>query len=263
MRQRLGSREVGPLPSFCTLHFPFSFSVQCTLAILVICSVPAAILAAEAPESLWPVEDATLRFRIEKDDTYPQVPDVYLSDLQAVKGPSDLKKPKTKGQWAGTYYRLNGKFYKEGIAVSAPATVIYKSQKEYGHFVALVGVSDRADPNASVRFEVWADKRRLFKSELLTKQMPPSEINVRIPSGTKELKLETKSANMKGQRANWINAGFLLRGRNPEVGAVALYTPGYDPTDFRAVVFSSMGDRVNSRLLWTRQGEPMEIIFDS
>ncbi|MFQ6034225.1 MAG: NPCBM/NEW2 domain-containing protein [Sedimentisphaerales bacterium] len=211
----------------------------------------------------WPVEDAMLRFRIEKDDTYPQVPDVYLSELPAVKGPSDLKKPQAKGKWAGRYYRLNGKVYKKGIAVSAPATVVYKPQKEYGRFVALVGISDRADPNASVSFEVWADRRRLYKSQLLTRQMPPAEINVRIPSAAKELKLETKSTNLKGRRANWINAGFLLRGKNPEVGAVALYTPGYDPTDFRTVVFSSMGDRVDSRLLWTRQGEPMEIIFDS
>ena len=120
---------------------------------------------------LWHVENATLRFRIEKDDAYSQVPDIFLSDLQAVKGPSDLKKPKNKGQWDGRYYRLNRKVYKKGITVSAPATVVYESQKEYGHFVALVGVSDRAEPNVSVSFEVWADKRRLFKSQFLTRQI--------------------------------------------------------------------------------------------
>ncbi len=213
---------------------------------------------------VWHFEDATLRFRIEKDDTYPQIPDICLSDLQAVKGPSDLKKPKAEGRWDGRYYRLNKKVYKKGIAISAPATVVYKSQKEYGRFVALVGVSDRADPNATAGFEIWADRRRLFKSELLTKQMQPIEINVRIPSGSKEIKLETNSPNMKGRRlVNCAGAGFLLRGENPDVSAVALYTPGYDPTDFRALVFSSMGDRINSRLLWTWHGEPMEILFDS
>jgi len=153
-----------------------------TVALLTASYCPA---AASDKSYLWPVEDAMLRFRIEKDDTYSQVPDVYLSSLEAVKGPSDLKKPKTKGRWPGTYYRLNRKVYKEGIRVSAPGTVIYKHQKEYGHFVAFAGISDRADPNASISFEVWADKRRLFKSDLLTKQMPPAEINVRIPSGTK------------------------------------------------------------------------------
>ena len=220
--------------------------------------------AAEIGRSVsWDVEDATLRFRIEKDHGYAQVPDVHVSDLQATKGPSDLKKSKPKGQWAGTYYRVNGKVYKKGIAVSSATTVVYKNQKEYGRFVALAGVNDRADPNASVSFEVYADKRRLYKSRPLTKQMPPIEINVGILSGSKELKLVTTGSNMRGRRANWVNAGFLLKRKNPKVSYAKIYTAGYNPTDFEAVVFTSMGKRVDSRLLWTRQGEPMEILFDS
>jgi len=211
----------------------------------------------------WDVEDATLRFRIDKDHNYAQVPDVYVSDLKATKGPSDLKKSKTKGQWAGTYHRVNGKVYKKGIAVSSATTVVYKNQKEYGRFVALAGVNDRADPNASVSFEVYADKRRLYKSRPLTKQMPPIEINVGILSGSKELKLVTTGSNMRGRRAHWVNAGFLLKRKNPKVSYAKIYTAGYAPTDFEAVVFTSMGKRVDSRLLWTRQGEPMEILFDS
>ncbi len=211
----------------------------------------------------WDVEDATLRFRIEKDHSYAQVPDVYVSDLKATKGPSDLKKSKTKGQWAGTYHRVNGKVYKKGIAVSLATTVVYKNQKEYGRFVALAGVNDRADPNASVSFEVYADKRRLYKSRPLTKQMPPVEINVGILSGSKELKLVTTGSNMRGRRAHWVNAGFLLKRKNPKVSYAKIYTAGYDPTDFEAVVFTSMGKRVDSQLLWTRRGEPMEILFDS
>jgi tetratricopeptide (TPR) repeat protein len=211
----------------------------------------------------WDIEDATLRFRIEKDHSYAQLPDVHVSDLQATKGPSDLKESRTKGQWAGTYYRVNEQVYKKAIAVSSAATVVYKNQKEYGRFVALAGVDDRADPNASVSFEVYADERRLYKSRPLTKQMPPVEINVRIPSGSKELKLVTTGSNMQGRRANWVNAGFLLKGKNPNVSYVKIYTPGYDPSDFEAVVFTSNGKRVNSQLLWAGHGEPMEILFNS
>jgi len=211
----------------------------------------------------WDVEDATLRFRIEKDYSYAQLPDVYVSDLQATKGPSDLKEAKTNRQWAGTYYRVNEQVYKKAIAVSSAATVVYKNQKEYGRFVALAGVDDRADPNASVSFEVYADERRLYKSRPLTKQMQPVEINVRIPSASKELKLVTTGSNMQGRRAYWVNAGFLLKGRNPNVSYVKIYTPGYDPGDFEAIVFTSKGKRVNSELLWTGRGEPMEILFDS
>jgi len=211
----------------------------------------------------WDVEDATLRFRIEKDYSYAQPPDVYVSDLQATKGPSDLKQAKTDKQWAGTYYRVNEQVYKKAIAVSSAATVVYKNQKEYGRFVALAGINDRADPNASVSFEVYADERRLYKSMPLTKQMPPVEINVRLPSASKELKLVTTGSNMQGRQANWVNAGFLLKGKNPNVSYVKIYTPGYDPSDFEAVVFASKGKRVSSQLLWTGQGEPMEILFDS
>lgn len=236
----------------------FLFAVA---AALLLCS---SSWATEIGRSVpWDVKNATLRFRIDKDHNYAQVPDVFISDLKATKGPSDLKQSKTKGQWGGTYHRVNGKVYKKGIAVSSATTVVYKNQKEYGRFVALAGINDRADPNASVSFEVYADKRRLYKSRPLTKQMPPIEINVGVLSGSKELKLVTTGSNMRGRRAHWINAGFLLKRKNPKVSYAKIYTAGYDPTDFEAIVFTSMGKRVDSRLLWTRQGEPMEILFDS
>jgi len=237
--------------------------VLCAVAVAsLICSISR---ASEIGRSVsWDVEDATLRFRIEKDHTYPQVPDVHLSDLKAEKGSSSVRKSKTNGQWAGRYYELNGKLYKGGIAISAPANAVYKYQKEFGRFVALAGVSDRADPNASASFEVYADWRELYKSGLLTKQMPPVEINLQIPPGTKQLKLLTDGSNMNNHRwANWVNAGFLLKGKNPKVSYVKVYTPGYDPTDFEAAVFTSTGRQVGSQLLWTKQGEPMEILFDN
>jgi len=229
---------------------------------LLICGIGS---AADAGRSVpWHLEDAAFRFRIEKDPAYSQVPDVHLSDL---------KKSEDKRQWSGTYYRLNGKVYKKGITMSCPAKVTYKHQKQHGRFVALAGLNDRADSDMSVSFEVYADKRRLYKSEPLTKHMPPLEINVRIPSTAKEVKLATTGSDMKGRRrASLVNAGFLLRGKNPDVSYVRLYTPGSDARDFEAVVFTSIGQRVPSRLFGApasnkrgqaRQGEPMEILFDN
>jgi hypothetical protein len=212
----------------------------------------------------WHVKEAELRFRIEQDPHHAGVPDVCLSELKADKGPSDLRRPKAEGKWSGKYCRLSGKLYKEGVTISAPTTVVYKNQQEYGRFVALIGVSDRADSDASVRFEVWADRRRLYESGPLTKLTQPTPINVRIPSGSEELKLVTDGTNVKNRRwAIWVNAGLLLKGENRDVSCVEVYTPGYDPTDLYALVFTSAGERVNSRVLSAWQGGPMEILFDS
>jgi len=227
----------------------------------------------------WHLEEAELRFRIEKDPDYSQIPDVHLSDLEK------------KREWTGTYYNLNGKVYKKGIAMSAPATVTYKHEKEHGHFVALAGLADRASSEAQVTFEIYADnlpykKKRLYRSVPVTKQSSPVEINVRVPSAAKELAIVTTDSNIKGhQWANLVNAGYLLRGENPEVSYVKLHTPGYDARDFEAVVFTTIGQRVPSRLLLTKRdescpseprintdfhgyrkggvGEPMEILFDN
>ena len=200
----------------------------------------------------WHLEDAAFRFRIEKDPAHSQIPDVHLSDLNK------------KKKWTGTYYRLNGKVYKKGINMSCPGEVTCKHEKQHRRFVALAGLNDRADSDMFVSFEIYADKRRVYRSEPLTKHMPPLEINVGVPSTAKQVKLVTTGSDMKGnRRASLVNAGYLLRGKNPEVSYVKLYTPGFDARDFEAVVFTSIGQRVPSRLFWTGADEPMEILFDN
>ena len=217
---------------------------------LLICGIGS---AAETGRSVsWHLEDAAFRFRIEKDPAYSQIPDVHLSDL------------KKKRKWAGSYYRLNGKVYKKGITMSCPGEASYKHEKQHRRFVALAGLNDRADSDMSVSFEVYADKRRLYRSGPLTKHMPPIEINVGVPTTAKQIKLVTTGSDMKGRRwASLVNAGFLLRGKNPDVSFARLYTPGFDARDFEAVVFTTIGQRVPSRLFWTQQDEPMEILFDN
>ena len=225
----------------------------------LLCAAAAALLicgtssAAETGRSVpWHLEDAALRFRIEKDPAYSQIPDVHLSDL------------KKKRNWTGSYYRLNGKVYKKGINMTCPGEVTYKHEKQHRRFVALAGLNDRADSDMSVSFEVYADKRRLYKSEPLTKHMPPVVINVGVPTTAKEVKIVTTGSDTKGRWwASLVNAGFLLRGKNPDVSFARLYTPGSDARDFEAVVFTTIGQRVPSRLFWTQQDEPMEILFDN
>ena len=203
----------------------------------------------------WHLDDAAFRIRIEKDPAYSQAPDVHLSDS---------RKSEDKRQWNGSYYRLNGKVYKKGITMSCPGKATYKHKKECRRFVALAGLSDRADPNISVRLEVYADKRRIYKSEPMTKYMLSIEINVGLPSTAKEIKLATTGSDMKGKRRlSLVDAGFLLRGENPEVSYAKLYMPGCDARDFEPVIFTSIGQQVPSRIFQAQQDEPMEILFDN
>ena len=212
--------------------------------------------AAENGRSVpWHLEDAAFRIRIEKDPAYSQAPDVHLSDS---------RKSEDKRQWNGSYFRLNGKVYKKGITMSCPGNATYKHQKEYRRFVALAGLSDKADPNMSVRLEIFADKRRIYRSEPITKYMLPIEINVGLPSTAKEIKLATTGSDMKGKRwLSLVDAGFLVRGENPDVSYVKLYMPGYDARDYESVVFTSIGQQVPSRIFQAQEDEPMEILFDN
>ena len=226
----------------------------CAAAIvLLVCD---AGLASQNGRSVpWHLDSAAFRIRIEKDSAYSQAPDVHLSDS---------KKSKDKRQWNGSYYRLNGKVYKKGITLSCPGKATYKHKKEYRRFVALAGLSSRADPNMSVRLDVFADKRRIYKSEPITKYMQPIEINVGLPSTAKEIKLATTGTDMKGKRRlSLVDAGFLLRGGNPEVSYAKLYMPGYDARDYESVVFTTIGQEVPSRIFQAQQDEPMEILFDN
>jgi len=228
----------------------------------LLCAVAMTILvcnisrSAEDSRSVpWHLEDAKFRIRIEKDPAYAQVPDVHLSDS---------RKSEDKRQWSGSYYRLNGKVYKKGITMSCPGKATYKHKKEYRRFVALAGLSDRADPNMSVRVNIFADKRRIYRSEPITKYMLPIEINVGLPSTAKNIKLETTGTDMKGKRRlSLVDAGFLLRGENPEVSYAKLYMPGYDARDFEPVIFTSIGQQVPCRIFQAKQDGLMEILFDN
>jgi len=221
--------------------------------VLLVCDIG---LASQNGRSVpWHIEDAAFRIRIDKDPAYSQAPDVHLSDS---------RKSEDKRQWNGSYYRLNGKVYKKGITMSCPGKATYKHQKEYRRFVALAGLSSRADPNMSVRLDVFADKRRIYRSEPITKYMQPIEINVGLPSTAKNIKLETTGTNVNSQgRLRLVDAGFLLRGGNPEVSYAKLYMPGYDARDYEPVVYTSIGQEVPSRIFQTQEDEPMEILFDN
>jgi len=232
----------------------------CTL-IIVFLSVN---VRAQETSNSWHVKNAKLRFRIEKDYTKSLVPNVSLLDIMPDRKSAGLKKWIEKNRGVDRH-RINGKLCQNFLPSFGSTPIVYNLHKDFIHFVAKAGIVDRADPNAAISFEVYADKRLLFRSGPLTKQRPQVEINVGIPVQSKQLKLVTKAPDNQYFRwARWIDPGFMLRGKYPEVSSVRIYTAGYNPEDFVPEVFAtSSGSRVNSEILTVRQGEPMDILFDS
>ena len=233
--------------------------------VLVILSIAASVIAQEpASTSGWHEKDAGLRFRIEKDYSHSLIPDVSLLDIPPDKKSENVKEWIDKNRWIKRY-QINGKLCQNILPSFGSSYITYNLNRDYIHFVARAGIVDGADPNTSVTFEVYADKRLIFRAGPLTPQKPLAEINTAIPTNSKQLRLITKaSENTYLSRAKWVDPGFMLRGWYPEVSLVHLYAPGHNPEDFvPEIIATNSGARVNSLVLSAGPGEPMDILFES
>jgi len=228
------------------------------------------ILAAAAPSqassasSDWHEPAAKLRFRIEKDDNHSLIPLISLLDVQPDKKSESVWKWIGKSRWAENR-SVNGKRCLNTLPTFSSKPIIYNLHRGIGQFVARGVVTDGADPNTSVRFEIQTDRRTLFRSPPVTVANPIAEINVAIPPGSKQLKLVTQSRDKAYYRwARWVDPGFVLRRQYPEVSSVRIQAPGYDLEDFvPAVRVTGDGSTVSSRVLSVGRGEPMDILFDT
>lgn len=232
---------------------------------LVVLSITASVMSQEpAGTSGWHKNDAGVRFRIEKDYSYSLIPDVSLLDIPPDKKSENVKKWIDKHRWIERH-RINGKLCQNFLPSFGSSFITYNLNRDYIHFVARAAIVDRADPNTSVTFEVYADKRLIFRAGPLTPQKPLAEINTAIPARSKQLRLITKASENKYlSRAKWVDPGFMLRGEYPEVSLVRLYAPGHDPEDsVPEVIATNSGARVNSMVLSAGRGEPMDILFEN
>ncbi|MHC4226101.1 MAG: NPCBM/NEW2 domain-containing protein [Planctomycetota bacterium] len=212
----------------------------------------------------WHEKDASIRFRIEKDYTHSLIPQVSLLDIQPDKKSESVWKWIEKHRWSQKP-RVNGRLCLNFIPSFSSKPIIYNLHRDLTHFVARGSIIDGADPNTSVRFQVHADKRPIFRSRPVTVAGPVAEMNVAIPPRTKQLKLVTESSDKKYfSRARWVDPGFMLRRRYPKVSFARIHAPGYNLEDFIPEVFvTSDGSRVGSQMLSALRGEPMDILFDS
>ncbi|MFC1604891.1 NPCBM/NEW2 domain-containing protein, partial [Planctomycetota bacterium] len=234
------------------------------LALVVMSITTSAMSQEPAGTSGWHENDAGLRFRIEKDYSHSLIPDVSLLDIPLNKKSKNVKKWIDENRWIKRY-QINGKLCQNILPSFGSSYITYNLNRDYIHFVARAGIVDGADPNTSVTFEVYADKRLIFRTGPLTPQKPLAEINTAIPARSKQLRLITKATENKYlNKAKWVDPGFMLRGSYPEVSLVRLYAPGHNPEDrVPEVIATNSGARVKSMVLSAGRGEPMDILFEN
>jgi tetratricopeptide (TPR) repeat protein len=206
--------------------------------------------AAGASSDAWQVPGAVLKFTVGADPNQPQVPGIDISGRQ-------------REDWSGGYYRLDGKIYKNAVAMTCPGKAVYGCKQEYRRFVALIGVREDAGESAAIVFEVFAGTRKLYTSLPLTKYSTPVGIDVPIPGRTKEIRLVTSGSSSEGHHwAGWVNAGFLTRDERPRVGYVTLPVPGFDPSKYEVAVYAVNGGRVPGvRLATPEEGKIDQLFF--
>jgi hypothetical protein len=146
----------------------------------------------------------------------PPAPDVPLSDLQPSKATSGWGQAGTNVSVEGKPLTVNGKKYDKGIGVHAASELVYAVKPEYKRFVAVAGLDDekRDDERPSVAFQVWADKKLLAESPVLTwKTLGRWHFDVPIPAKSKSLRLVVTDAGdgIAADHADWAEAGFVTR----------------------------------------------------
>jgi len=166
----------------------------------------------------------------------PPLPDVYLGDVRPYRttgpghSPSDarhrwapfVRGPQKDRNNRGQPLVLRGQTYKRGMGVHAPNAMMFRVKEEYDRFVAEVGMDEEMLRTSrgsnlamypSAVFRVFIDGEEAAASPVMRITFIPWRFDVKIPRGAKIISLCVTDAGNgnKGDWADWVNAGFVLR----------------------------------------------------
>lgn len=117
---------------------------------------------------------------------------------------------------------IEGRPYEQGIGLHANALALSSVPAGATRFVATVGLDDevRADPRASVTFEVYGDVQEMGEKPVLLGKSPVLSANtlrawafdLALNSRFKQLRLVVTDAgdDHKADHADWVNPGFIM-----------------------------------------------------
>lgn len=105
---------------------------------------------------------------------------------------------------------IGGKKFVKGVGVHAGSEIKINLNGNYSTFLSTIGLDDETDGQGSVRFEVWADGKRLYASGEITGASGRKNISVDV-SGKKQMTLIVTNAedNADFDHADWADARLL------------------------------------------------------
>ncbi|WP_428939034.1 NPCBM/NEW2 domain-containing protein [Fontivita pretiosa] len=138
---------------------------------------------------------------------------VYLSDLKWESasngwGPVELDRANgEKRAGDGDALTIDGRVYSKGIGVAVESEIVYRLDGKYSRFFSDIGVDDQAGDGGSVTFQVWADGKKIYDSDVMTGRDGKKVLSLKV-RGVRELKLVTTNAGDgdNDDHADWAAA---------------------------------------------------------
>jgi len=147
----------------------------------------------------------------------PPKPHLHLSDLDWESGVAGWGgAPRKNLTIADAPLRIDGVTYEKGIGTHAESTLVYGLDPSYRRFVAIAGIDDEVGDRdvCSVVFRVKIDGKVVAESVVM-KGREKWHFDVPLSGDGKKLTLEVLEGDsgVNSDHADWVDAGFLLKGR--------------------------------------------------
>ncbi len=142
---------------------------------------------------------------VEGDLPLRYIEGVYLDTLKPLEVEQGWGTLQFNKSVQGNSLRIGSKVFLRGLGTHAVGRIVYRLDGKYRRFTAIVG-QDR-ETYGSIKFEVWADERKLWESGVLTTSDEGVKVDLDI-SGAKVLELRVGDGGdgINGDHADWAEA---------------------------------------------------------